>query len=191
MGFPHTVLGTALRSNERTTNQEVNAMDRRSFLKCAASVGFGAATLHSASAQSFPSNTIRIVVPNSASTPPEILARIVANALQNDEGWKVIVENKPGGVMTMVLRRCSSTLPTVTQSFPLPRRSRRRRLSFRTRRSIIEKDFTPLIRIGTGYNVLAVNPSVPVHSVKELVEYLKKIQASIPSHLVVSVHRRI
>jgi tripartite-type tricarboxylate transporter receptor subunit TctC len=31
-----------------------------------------------------------------------------------------------------------------------------------------------VIRIGTGYNVLVVNPMVPVHSVKELVEYLKK-----------------
>jgi tripartite-type tricarboxylate transporter receptor subunit TctC len=37
-----------------------------------------------------------------------------------------------------------------------------------------DTDFAPLIRIGTGYNVLVVNPSVPVHTVKELVEYLKK-----------------
>src|SRR5439155_24464107 len=35
-------------------------------------------------------------------------------------------------------------------------------------------DFAPLIRIGTGYNVLVVNPSVPVHSVAELIAYLKK-----------------
>ena len=37
-----------------------------------------------------------------------------------------------------------------------------------------EKDFAPLIRVGTGYNVLVVNPSVPVHSVAELIAYLKK-----------------
>ena len=37
-----------------------------------------------------------------------------------------------------------------------------------------EKDFAPLIRIGTGYNVLVVNPSVPAHSVAELVAFLKK-----------------
>ena len=76
-------------------------MDRRSFLKGAAAVGFGAVPFRSASAQSFPSNVIRIVVPNSASTPPDILARIVANALTETEGWKVVVENKPGGVMTI------------------------------------------------------------------------------------------
>ena len=76
-------------------------MDRRSFLKCAAATGFGATTFHQAFAESFPSHTIRIIVPNSASTPPDILARIVANALQEDEGWKVVVENKPGGVLTI------------------------------------------------------------------------------------------
>jgi Tripartite tricarboxylate transporter family receptor len=37
-----------------------------------------------------------------------------------------------------------------------------------------DKDFAPLIRIGTGYNVLVVNPSVPVHLVAELIAYLKK-----------------
>jgi tripartite-type tricarboxylate transporter receptor subunit TctC len=38
-------------------------------------------------------------VPVSVSTPPDILARIIANALSDGEGWKVVVENKPGGVM--------------------------------------------------------------------------------------------
>ena len=37
-----------------------------------------------------------------------------------------------------------------------------------------ETDFAPLIQIGTGYNVLVVNPNVPVHSVPELIDYLKK-----------------
>src|SRR5262249_38682253 len=38
----------------------------------------------------------------------------------------------------------------------------------------LEADFTPVIRIGTGYNVLVVNPSVPARSVAELIAYLKK-----------------
>src|SRR5215475_9823980 len=149
-------------------------MDRRSFLKSAAAFAFGATTFKSAFAQSFPSNVIRIVVPTSASTPPDILARIVANALQASEGWKVVVENKPGGVMTIgateVLKQpadgytiLSVTAPVAAAPSLVPNAS-----------FDYEKDFAPLIRIGTGYNVLVVNPSVPVHSVKELVEYLKK-----------------
>ena len=33
--------------------------------------------------------------------PPDILARIVANALTELEGWRTIVENKPGAVLTL------------------------------------------------------------------------------------------
>ncbi len=149
-------------------------MDRRSFLKRAAAVGFGTATSRFAYAQSFPTNVIRIIAPNSASTPPDILARIVANALQEGEGWKVVVENKPGGVMTIgateVLKQpadghtiFSVTAPVAAAPALVPN------ASFN-----YEKDFAPVIQIGTGYNVLVVNPSVPVHSVKELVEFLKK-----------------
>src|SRR6266849_10118848 len=38
----------------------------------------------------------------------------------------------------------------------------------------VETDLAPLIQIGTAYNVLVVNPSVPVNSVAELIAYLKK-----------------
>src|SRR5512140_3625745 len=75
-----------------------DAMNRRAFLSGAAALGLGAAAYRPARAQTFPSNVIRFVVPASASTPPDILARIVANALSDLEGWKTIVEDKPGAV---------------------------------------------------------------------------------------------
>ena len=78
---------------------------RRAFLSTAAMAGtvasLGIAARWPAFAQPYPSSVIRIVVPYSASTPPDILARIVAAALSDGEGWNVIVENKPGGVMTI------------------------------------------------------------------------------------------
>lgn len=130
--------------------------------------------LTSADAQTFPSGVIRIVVPASASTPPDILARIIANALSDGEGWKVIVENKPGGVNTLgaieVLKSPADghTVLSITAPFAaVPALVPGAPFKY-------EKDFSPLIRIGTGYNVLVVNPSVPVHSVAELIAYLKK-----------------
>ena len=72
-------------------------MDRRAFLTGAAALGFGGAALEPASAQSFPTNVIRIVVPTSASTPPDILARIVATELSEAQGWKVeVLAASPG-----------------------------------------------------------------------------------------------
>jgi tripartite-type tricarboxylate transporter receptor subunit TctC len=149
-------------------------MDRRTFLAGAAAIGVGIAAGDRALAQSFPSNVIRIVVPNSASTPPDILARIIATALAEGEGWNVIVENKPGAVMTIgvteVLKQPADgyTLLSITAPFAaVP-------ALVPDAKFTIETDFTPLIQIGTAYNVLVVNPSVPVNSVAELVAYLKK-----------------
>jgi tripartite-type tricarboxylate transporter receptor subunit TctC len=148
-------------------------MNRREFLAGAAAIGCGAA-FGSAFAQSFPSNVIRIVVPFSPSTPPDILARIIASALSDAEGWKVVVENKPGAVMTIgtaeVLHQpadghtlLSVTSPIAAVPALVPN------AQFR-----LETDFEPLIQTGTGYNVLVVNPSVPVHSVSELIAFLKR-----------------
>ena len=131
-------------------------------------------TQHEAKAQNFPTGVIRVIAPVSVSTPPDILARIVANALAEAEGWKVVVENRPGGVMsigaTEVLKQpadgqtiLSVTSPVAAAPALLPD------ASFN-----YETDFAPLIRIGTGYNVLVVNPNVPVTTVSELVAYLKK-----------------
>ena len=149
-------------------------MDRRTFLAGAAAIGVGVAAGDSASAQSFPSNVIRIVVPYSASTPPDILARIIATALSEGEGWNVIVENKPGAVMTIgvteVLKQPADgyTLLSITAPFAaVPALVPNAKFT-------IETDLTPLIQIGTAYNVLVVNPSVPVNSVAELIAYLKK-----------------
>ena len=149
-------------------------MDRRAFLTGAAAIGFGGTALRSASAQSFPSNVIRIVVPTSASTPPDILARIIATALSDGEGWKVVVENKPGAVMTIGIKDAlnqpadghtlfSVTAPIAAVPALVP-----------SAQFNLETDFAPLVQIGTGYNVLVVNPSVPVHSVAELIAYLKE-----------------
>ena len=149
-------------------------MDRRTFLAGAAAIGVGIAAGDRALGQSFPSNVIRIVVPNSASTPPDILARIIATALAEGEGWNVIVENKPGAVMTIgvteVLKQPADgyTLLSITAPFAaVP-------ALVPDAKFAIETDLTPVIQIGTAYNVLVVNPSVPVNSVAELIAYLKK-----------------
>ena len=149
-------------------------MDRRTFLTGAAAIGVGLAAGDRALGQSFPSNVIRIVVPYSASTPPDILARIIATALSEGEGWNVIVENKPGAVMTIgvtdVLKQPADgyTLLSITAPFAaVP-------ALVPDAKFTIETDLTPLIQIGTAYNVLVVNPSVPVNSVAELIAYLKK-----------------
>ncbi|MGH6672214.1 MAG: Bug family tripartite tricarboxylate transporter substrate binding protein [Xanthobacteraceae bacterium] len=149
-------------------------MDRRTFLTGAAALGLGIAGYKSASALSFPSRVIRIIVPAPASSPPDILGRIVANALADDEGWKVIVEDKPGAAQTIgtndVFQQPAdgyTLLAATTPIAAIPGLVPNAPFHVAT-------DFAPVIEIGTGYNVLVVGAKVPVHSVAELVAYLKK-----------------
>jgi tripartite-type tricarboxylate transporter receptor subunit TctC len=137
-------------------------------------MGLGVAAGKSALGQPPASNAVRIVVPASVSTPPDILARLIGTALSDGEGWNVVVENKPGAVNTIgvmeVLKQpadghtlLSVTAPIAAVPALVPA------ASFN-----LEKDFAPLIQLGTAYNVLVVNPSYPVHSVPELIAFLKK-----------------
>src|SRR5262245_57510918 len=47
-------------------------------------------------AQAFPARPIRLVVPGSPGAGADIPARIMANALGEDPGWRLVVENRAG-----------------------------------------------------------------------------------------------
>ena len=146
-----------------------------SFLGSVAAAVVLAATSITAEAQPtpFPSGTIRFVAPFSASTPSDIISRIVAKELSENEGWRVIVENRPGGVTTIaagdVLSRPADGLSIYAMSVPsVAAPALVPNIPYR-----LETDFGPVIKASVSYNVLVVNPSVPAHSVAELVALLK------------------
>jgi tripartite-type tricarboxylate transporter receptor subunit TctC len=133
----------------------------------------GLATMSRASGQPYPSSTIRIVVPSNASTPPDVISRIVANELSASEGWRVVVENRPNGSMTVgpadVLKQNSDGYSVLAVSMPLSTLPAiLPNINFR-----LESDFAPVIQISRSYNALVVNPSVPAKSISELVMFLK------------------
>jgi tripartite-type tricarboxylate transporter receptor subunit TctC len=146
----------------------------RGFARCMllTLVAVGAAS--AVHAQPFPSNTIRIVVPTGAGTPPDIISRVVAAELTEAEGWRMLVENRPGALQTIgmsdVLKQPADgysiypmSVPTMVVPALLPH------LGLRP-----DADFVPIIKVSTSYNVLVVPPSFPAKSVSELVAVLKK-----------------
>jgi tripartite-type tricarboxylate transporter receptor subunit TctC len=123
-------------------------------------------------AEPFPSKPIRFVVPTGVSTPPDIISRVVATALSETEGWRTIVENRPGVISigaADVLKQSADGYSVLVGGVPvtaapalLPN------LDFD-----LGKDFAPVIKLSVSYNMLVVNPSVPAKSVADLVALLK------------------
>jgi tripartite-type tricarboxylate transporter receptor subunit TctC len=124
-------------------------------------------------AQTFSPGTIRIVVPSAPSTPPDIISRVIAQQLTADKDWNVVVENKPGAVMTIagteVLRQPADGTSIYALSLPVSAAP-----AFVADMPFnLSRDFAPLIKVAVSYNVLVVNPNLPVHSVSDLVGLLK------------------
>ena len=130
-------------------------------------------TLSAGAESAFPTGTVRFVAPFSASTPPDIISRIIAKELSESENWRAIVENRPGGITTIaatdVLNQPADghslyvmSVPSVAAPSLVPN------ISYR-----LETDFEPVIKASVSYNVLVVNPAVPANSVAELVTLLK------------------
>jgi tripartite-type tricarboxylate transporter receptor subunit TctC len=127
----------------------------------------------SAVAQQYPSRNIRILVPGGAGTPPDIVTRVVANAVTEADGWHFVIENKPGAIQTLagseVLRNPADGYTIFAQAMPIASApTMLANMPFN-----LITDFTPVIRLSASYNVLVVNPSVPANSIAELVALIK------------------
>jgi tripartite-type tricarboxylate transporter receptor subunit TctC len=124
-------------------------------------------------AQPFPSRNIRIVIPGGPGTPPDIIPRVVANEVSEAEGWRFVIENKPGAIQTLagseVLRSPPDGYSIFAQAMPISSApTMLANMPFN-----LTTDFRPVARLSASYNVLVVNPSVPANSVAELVTLIR------------------
>ncbi len=116
-------------------------------------------------AQAFPSKPIRIVVPFPAGGSFDVTARILAQRMQL--GQNVLVENRPGGGTVIgteyVARQPGDgyTVLSIGPSFTM-HHAVRSKVPFDT-----EKDFKAVAQAMGLVMVVAVNPSLPVKSMKE------------------------
>jgi tripartite-type tricarboxylate transporter receptor subunit TctC len=140
----------------------------------AAALGLFTGTGGSAIAQSFPSRTVKLVVAVPPGGVTDAMARIVAQRLTEAWGQTVVVENRPSANYAAGAQAVSVSPPdgltllvapdaTVTASPHLFSKLPYNPL----------KELTPIIVLCRITPVLAVNASLPVHDVQELVALAK------------------
>lgn len=149
-------------------------MQRRHALTwTAAAVGGLLSPLAPALAQTFPSRTLRIIVPATAGSA-DAFARAIAQRLAPVLGQQVLVEQKPGAGTHIgndfVAKSAPDGHTMLINSLPLVTGDALyTKLSYNT-----ERDLKPVILVAQVTNIITVHPALGVNTLKELVERAKR-----------------
>jgi tripartite-type tricarboxylate transporter receptor subunit TctC len=143
------------------------------MLKRLAVAVFALALAPLASADTWPEHAIKFVMSAPAGSSIDVLGRTIADKLKDRLGQPVVVENKPAAGGTLATAEVARSAPdgyTMLLAFngPLSFAPLLQKLSYD-----VQKDLAPVIITSSQPNVLAINASLPVHSVSELVAYAK------------------
>jgi tripartite-type tricarboxylate transporter receptor subunit TctC len=126
----------------------------------------------SASAQTYPARPVRWLVPNPPGGGTDLVARIVSHKVSEKWGVNLVVDNRAGAGGIIAVEAAAASVPDgytlLMAHFPLAITVNIVKVSFDPVR-----DFAPITLLATTQNVLAVNPSVPAKSVRDLVALAK------------------
>jgi tripartite-type tricarboxylate transporter receptor subunit TctC len=125
-------------------------------------------------AAQYPDKPVRLVVPQAAGSATDSVARILAAELGKELGQQVIVDNRPGGALTIGLDLTAKAEPdgyTICMG-PIGALAINRHMVEKLPYDI-ERDLQPVALVTRGHLLLAVSPTVPFASVQELIDYAK------------------
>jgi tripartite-type tricarboxylate transporter receptor subunit TctC len=147
---------------------------RRTLLTGTAAAGLGVGAGDFSVAQPFPGRPIKAILPYTASSPNDVIARLIATALSARLGQSVVIENRAGGGTAIGLKAVMGAEADGTTL-----------LFTNTPTHVIAhlvskgftydplKDFTPIVTVGRTSLVLVVPASLPANSLQELIAYAK------------------
>lgn len=150
---------------------------RRQFLRLTAGAAFAPILSLAASAQTYPTQRVRVIVPYAAAGPTDIVARLIAQKLSEHFGKQFYVENiggaggnigtgqgaraAPDGYTVLVVSPSIVVNPALFGTVPYDP----------------YKDFDPITIAVSSPTVLTVHPSLAVRTVNDLVALIKSSPA--------------
>jgi tripartite-type tricarboxylate transporter receptor subunit TctC len=129
----------------------------------------------SAAAAQYPERPVRLVVPQAAGSATDNIARLIAPEMAKALGQPVIVDNRPGGALTIGIDAVAKAAPdgyTIGQG-PVGALAITRHMVAKLPYDI-ERDLQPVALVTTGYMLLAVSPKTDFKSVVDLIDYARK-----------------
>jgi len=136
------------------------------FFLCACALITSAA---SASAQTWPTRTVRFIVPLGPGAGVDITARMFADRLSQKWGQSVVVENKPGGDSFIAINSVLSAHDDHLLLF-IPASSFTAHAYLHDKLPYNPKDMVPIARVTNTLIAVAVNSKLPVKTLGDLVK---------------------
>jgi tripartite-type tricarboxylate transporter receptor subunit TctC len=126
-------------------------------------------------AQDYPSRPVTVIVPFSAGSASDVMARIVLERMSASVGQRFVVENRPaagGNVGTAAVAKATPDGYTIvmTASGPLAAN----RTLFPNLGYDPEKDFEPISLYASLPNIVVVSAKLPIGTLAELTDYVRK-----------------
>src|SRR5436309_5566526 len=140
--------------------------------RIAALLLFAMSTLPAAA--EYPDKPIKLIVPQAAGSATDTVARILGAELAKELGQQIIIDNRPGGALTLGLDLTAKADPdgyTICMG-PIGALAINRHMVAKLPYDI-ERDFQPVALVTRGHLLLAVTNSLPVKTVQELIDYAK------------------
>jgi len=137
-------------------------------------IGLCAAVMSvTAMADEYPNRPVHVVVGLTAGSGVDIMARLVGQKLAESMGQPFIIENRPGAGSNIATRYAAAADSDGCTIFVSTIANAINATLYKNLPFDVLKDFEPVILAATSPNILIVKPSVPVKSVKELIDLAK------------------
>ena len=124
-------------------------------------------------AQPYPNKAVRIIVPFGAGGPADIYARFLGQRLQESLGQSFVVDDRPGAGSIIGTDLVAKSPPDGYTLLMMSNTHTVNETLVSKKPFTLMKDFVPVAPVNYSDLLLVVHPSLPVKSVKELVQLAK------------------
>jgi len=163
----------AVEPSESAPRKHNAASNRRRVV--AACLAAAAALLppHGAHAQAYPDRAISYVVPSSPGSSPDIVGRIMAEALARILGQPVVVLNRAGAGGTIAAAAAAKAAPDGYTILQANTNHSFSQTFYKNLGYNLEQDFSPVGRFASAFYIVLAHPKLRIRTLKELIDRAK------------------
>jgi tripartite-type tricarboxylate transporter receptor subunit TctC len=127
-----------------------------------------------ASAETYPSRVVRIIVPFGAGGPADVYARILAKYLSDETKQSFVVEDRPGAGSLIGTDAVAKSAPDGYTLLLMSNTQTTNESLIAKKPYELMRDFLPVATVNYSDLLMVVNPSVPAKTVAEFIALAKK-----------------